>query len=123
MTNEENKNEEENIETFSIITLGESGVVKTSILKRFSYNTFEEDKISNIGLNFAFKEIILKNNKKVKIKIIDTAGQEKYRSLAKSYFKNAQAVLYVFSLDKEGSLEKIKDWINIFKEILKIQLI
>ena len=114
MKNEKEKKEGE--ETFSIITLGESGVGKTSILKRFVYDRFDEENISTIGINFAFKEIALKNNTKIKIRVIDTAGQEKYRSLSKSYFKNAEAVLYVFSLDKEGSLEKIKEWIKLFKE-------
>ena len=116
MIDGEEKKEEENIEIFSIITLGESGVGKTSILKRFIYSVYEEDNASTIGLNFAFKIITLKNNKKVKIKVIDTAGQEKYRSLAKSYIKNAQAVLYVFSIDQKDSLEKIKGWINMFRE-------
>ena len=63
-----------------------------------------------VGINFAFKEIILKNNKKIKIKLIDTAGQEKYKALAKSYFKNAEAVLFVFSHDHEDSLDKIKEF-------------
>ncbi len=112
--NQEKKNEDEEILILNIITLGQSGVGKTSIINRYVYNKFDPDKISTIGINFAFKEIILKNNKKIKIKLIDTAGQEKYRALTKSYFKNAEAVLFVFSHDHEDSLDKIKE----FKELL-----
>jgi small GTP-binding protein len=124
MSNEENKMENEkddknenNVDIdFSIITLGESGVGKTSIIKRYVYNKFEPDNLSTIGINFAFKIITLKNNKKAKIKLIDTAGQEKYRSLGKSYFKNAEAVLYIFSHDKENSFDNIKIWKKLFNE-------
>ena len=107
--------DEYNSITFRIITLGESGVGKTSIIKRYVYNNYSDDNISTIGVSFAFKEIILKDNTKIKLKFVDTAGQERYRSLTKTYFKNTEAVLYVFSLDQEGSLEKIKEWTNLFK--------
>ena len=106
---------QEQLIIFIIITLGESGVGKTSIIQRFVYDKYNEDNLSTIGVSFAFKEITLKNNKKIKLKLVDTAGQERYRSLSKSYFKNADAVLYVFSLDKIASLEKIKEWKNLFK--------
>ena len=107
--------DQEDLIIFNIITLGESGVGKTSIIKRFVYNKYNDDILSTIGISFAFKEITLKNNKKIKLKLVDTAGQERYRSLAKAYFKNAEAVLYIFSLDKKDSLEKIKEWKNLFK--------
>jgi len=101
---------------FKIITLGESGVGKTSILRRFLYKLFDSNSLSTIGLSFAFKDIILKNKEKVQLKLIDTGGQEKYRALAKSYFKNAEGVFFVYSIDNELSFENIKDWINLFNE-------
>ncbi len=108
---------------FKIITLGESGVGKTSIIKRFGYNFFDEYYISTIGLNFVFKEIKLKDNTKVTLKLIDTAGNEKYRGLMTSYFRNADAVLYVFSLDIIGSYEEIKEWKKKFRENSKDEII
>ena len=109
------KKDEESI-IFKIITLGESGVGKTSILRRFLYKLFDSNSLSTIGLSFAFKDIILKNKEKVQLKLIDTGGQEKYRALAKSYFKNAEGVFFVYSIDNELSFENIKDWINLFNE-------
>ena len=102
--------------TFKIITVGESGVGKTSIFRRFVYSIFDENTLSTLGLQFFFKDVVLSNNKKIKLKLIDTAGEEKYRSLSKSYFKNADVALFVFALDKPETFEHINDWITLFKE-------
>ena len=115
MSNKKTKNNNE-IPVFQIITLGESGVGKTSIIKRYIYNTFEYNNMSTIGLSFSFKNVILKNNVHIKIKLIDTGGQEQYRSLAKSYFKNSNGVLLVYAKDDQESFDKIKDWIEMFKQ-------
>ena len=101
---------------FTIITLGDCGVGKTSIIKRFSYDLFDEKVMTTVGVGFSYKTITLKNGKKVKLKLMDTAGQEKFKSLTKSFFKNADGVLFVFSLDKEETFTEIKDWIKIFNE-------
>ena len=106
------ENNEETI-IFKIITLGESGVGKTSIIKRYVHNIFDTDCLSTIGINFSFKEVERKG-KKIQLKFYDTAGQEKYRSLTKSYYKNAEGVLFVFSLDNQNTFEKIKDWVDSF---------
>ena len=100
---------------FNIITLGDSGVGKTSIIKRYVYDSFEEKNLSTIGIQFSFKKLTLKNKQTITLKIIDTGGQEKYRSLSKSYYKNADAALFVFSIDDIKSYEQIKGWIGEFK--------
>jgi len=102
--------------TLKIITLGEATVGKTSIIRRYIHNIFEENNLSTIGLNFSFKQVKLKSGKNINIKLIDTAGQEKYRSLAKSYFKNVDIVLFVFALDDQNSFDNMINWINLFNE-------
>ena len=102
--------------TFKLITLGNSGVGKTSIIKRYVYNIFETDNMATIGINFAFKELTLKNGKKVKLKLIDTSGEEKYQSLYKSYYKNAEGVLFVFDLSEIRSFNNISEWIKVYNE-------
>ena len=86
------------------------------LIRKFVYNQDPNVNISTIGISFAFKDIILKSKKEVNLKLIDTTGQEKYRSLSKSYFKNADAVIFLFSLDIKDSLEKIKEWKKLFDE-------
>ena len=101
---------------YIVITLGNSGVGKSSIIKRYLYNTFEDDALSTIGLSFGFKDIDIGDNKIVKLKLVDTAGQEKYKALSKSYLKNADAILYVFSFDKKESFDVINDWIDFYEK-------
>ena len=99
---------------FKVITLGDSGVGKTSIIRRYANNIFDENVLSTIGVGFAFKEVELSNKKKIKLKLIDTAGQEKFKSLAKSYFKNVDGVLFVYSFEILESFQNLKEWIKLF---------
>ena len=103
------------IKTFNVITLGDSGVGKTSIINSYVKNEFDNNISSTIGMNFSYKEIKFNNKDKIILKLVDTAGQEKYRALTKSYFKNVDAVLFVFSLDDKETLETIKYWMELFK--------
>ena len=105
-----------NIIEAKVITLGESGVGKSSIIKRFIYNKFEDNALSTIGIDFSFKEIILENNVTIKLKLMDTSGQEKFRSLSKSYYKNADGVFFVFALNNMDSFKKVEEWIKTFNE-------
>ena len=113
-----NKKEEDESIMFKIITLGNSGVGKTSIIKRYVFNQFDQSAISSIGVIFSFKDVLIggDENKKVKLKLIDTAGEEKYRSLSKTYYKNAEVVLFVFALNNEESFAEITNWLKTFKE-------
>ena len=98
--------------TFKIITIGNSGVGKTSILNRYISNTFREELIPTVGLDFSYKVVTLENGKKVKLKLFDTAGQEKFRAFSKAYFRNTDCILFVYSVDNYQSFENITDWIH-----------
>ena len=110
------KQKKEAEEPLKVITLGESGVGKTSIIRRYIHNIFDENNLSTIGLNFSFKEIKLNDGNSIQLKLIDTAGQEKYKALAKSYFKNVDAVLFVFAINSQESFDNIKNWIKLFDD-------
>ena len=101
---------------FKIISLGDSGVGKSSIFRRYTENKFDEDTMSTIGLAFADKELTLQNKEKVKLKLVDTGGQERYKSLAKNYYKNADGVLFVFAHNDKESFDHIIEWIQLFDE-------
>lgn len=106
----------EDLLTFKIITIGDSNVGKTSIIRRYIYNIFDENTMSTIGISFCFKEVTLKSGTKISLKLVDTAGEEKYRALTKSYFKNTEGVLFVFDYSNINSFENITNWIKIFEE-------
>jgi len=108
-------NNKDDIE-FKLITLGDSGVGKTSIIKRFISGKFDMKTISTIGFGNFSKEITLKNGTKIKLCLIDTAGQENYQALSATYIKNADGVLFIFAHNNRESLNNIKKWVDNFKE-------
>ena len=101
--------------SFKVITIGNSGVGKTSILERFVYNRFNENTMSTVGLNNITKNITLKNGDIIQLKLFDTAGQEKFHSLSKSYFRNTDAVLFVYAINDRLSFEDINNWVELFE--------
>ena len=115
MSKEKTENGKE-VKSFKVITIGDSNVGKTSIIRRYIYNVFDDKTMSTIGLSFSFKDVELKSGIKISLKLVDTAGQEKYRSLTKSYFKNSDGVLFVFDYGNKDSFEHIQEWVEMFKE-------
>ena len=107
---------EESEQIFKVITLGDSGVGKTSIITRYTSGTFKEHRLSTAGSVFHFKDVVLKDGTKIKLKLIDTAGQEKYRAMAKSYYKNAQGILLIFAYDSKKSFDHMEKWLESFKD-------
>lgn len=112
------KEYEQNLKTveYKIILLGDSGVGKTSIIKKFINNEFNEDIKCTIDINFLYKSIKIDKNLYTKLKIYDTAGQEKYRSLIKKYYQGTDGIILVFDLTNENSFNKLKSWINEISE-------
>ena len=115
-----NGKEEEEI-IFKIITLGDSGVGKTSIINRYIIGNFIDNVTSTLGVNFSYKKLIINKNVKITLKLIDTCGQEKYRALSKSYFKNTDGVLFVFGLNDKESFDNIKVWMECFNKECTIE--
>ena len=109
-------NEQE--ESIKVVLIGESGVGKTSIISKFTKGIFELDLMSTNGATFSTKKKEYKESKKtISFEIWDTAGQEKYRSLAKMFFKDAAVALIVYDITNRGSFEEIKNyWLNLVKE-------
>ena len=116
MNENENDNEiEKNNLEYKIITLGDSSAGKTSIINRFINDTFDEELTPTLGIKHTFKTLEI-NNTKVKLSVIDTNGQEKYRSLSVSYFRHADVVLFIFNLNEPLSFNNIQEWINVFND-------
>ncbi len=106
---------DDNSLTFKIITLGDSGVGKTSIINRYVNNIFSDNTSSTVGVNFSIKELYF-NQQKINLKLIDTCGQEKYQSLTKAYLKNTDACFFIFAFNDKESFENIKQWMALFND-------
>ena len=97
-----------------LLIIGDSTVGKTSILCRYANGIFNANYLATIGLdNFTKDEII--DNKTIRIKIWDTAGQEKYQSLTKGFFRNAQGIMVVFDVTNSETYKDIKYWTQSIK--------
>ena len=97
---------------YDIVLVGEEGVGKTSIYKRLESNTFIEGTMSTLGVDHFDRTHELSNGEKVRVRLWDTAGAERYRAMTRSYYKNAKAVVFVYSLDKSSSLTCLTFWIE-----------
>ena len=96
---------------FKFIIIGDSNVGKSSLMTRFIYDSMINDYESTVGVDFGSKMIDL-NNKKIKLQIWDTAGQESYRSITRSYYKNTACCLIVFDITNKKSFENISRWVD-----------
>ena len=101
------------------ILVGDSNVGKTSIVNKFISGTFEPKAKCTINVEFNTKNLKIDNNLYADLKIYDTAGQEKYRALTKSYYRNADGIILVFDLTNESSFNKLNKWINDINESTK----
>jgi len=120
--NKQNNNEKKEEEIiFKIITLGDSGVGKTSIINQYITGNYIENTASTLGINYSYKKLIINKTQNILLKLIDTCGQEKYRALSKSYFKHADGVLYVFGLNDKESFDNIKEWMDCFNKECTIE--
>lgn len=105
----DNSSEQEH--TFKILTIGESGVGKTCILRRFVENKFYKNHLATIGIDFKVKSIKV-NDINIKLKVWDTAGQERFRNITTQYYKGADGILLVYDVTDENSYLKTKDWMQ-----------
>lgn len=97
---------------FKVILLGASGVGKTSIIKRYIDDTFEESlQKPSLGFDFLSKEIV-REKKKVRLEIWDTAGQERFQAMAKMYYKDAHGVILDYDITDLESFDRMKEWLE-----------
>ena len=98
-----------------VILLGETGVGKTGLIARFINNSFEDNITSTTGASYAGKTMTFDeyDGKSIKFEIWDTAGQEKYRSLTKTFYKEAKVAILVYDITRKESFEELqKYWIE-----------
>ena len=113
MSNEQN---EEN-RKLKIILVGNAGIGKTSIINRYHNNSFNENSLSTVSMNFISKTMNI-NKKKVIVDIWDTAGQEQYRSINKLFVKDSDIVVIVYDITNRQSFEDLDYWHNFINEEL-----
>ena len=105
-----------------IITLGETGVGKTSIIKRIECKeNFDKNLKATIGVDcFSIKRKYEKKNLIMNLLFSDTQGQELFQALTLNYIRDSQIILLVFSNIK--TLDVLKErWIKFYKDNTNIK--
>ena len=110
-------------ESCSIILLGESTVGKTSLVNRFIQNKFQKCFLTTLGLDSIIKPTTLKSGQEVILKIYDTAGQERYRTITHNYYQKSDGILLVYSIENKQSFEKITEWLKEIKDNAREEVI
>lgn len=96
---------------FKLVLVGQSSVGKSSLLMRFCDDTFFPSMTSTLGIDFKIKTIEI-NDKKVKLNVFDSSGQERFRSITQSFYRGASGILLVFDCTNLESMKDLQYWIN-----------
>jgi Ras-related protein Rab-22 len=101
-----------------VVLVGESGVGKTCIISRFISGAFDFNVTSTNGASYASKNVQYdKLGKSLLLDVWDTAGQEKYRSLTKFFYKDAKVAILVYDITKQSSFDSLTNyWYKEVKE-------
>ena len=98
-----------------VVIVGDSGVGKSNLIKRFTSNEFNANSKATVGVEFLSKSYKI-NDKIFKIEMWDTAGQERYKSITSAYYKGAKGALLVYDTTSGQSFENISKWLSEIKE-------
>jgi small GTP-binding protein len=99
-----------------VLLVGNFGVGKTSLIRRFVLNEFSEDYISTIGVRVSSK-IVKIENEEIKLLIWDVAGTKDDEKVPKAYFLGASAAMYVFDLSREETYLNLNSQLHNVKEL------
>ena len=100
--------------TCQILLIGDSLVGKTCLIQRYVNGTFKDDYITTVGLDYHTKLEII-NNLNVSVKLWDTVGQERFKALTASFFRNAEGVVIAYDVTNSESFDNLKFWISSIK--------
>jgi Ras-related protein Rab-2A len=96
---------------FKFIIIGDTGVGKSCLLLQFTDHRFRNDHDLTIGVEFGCSFLTIKD-RPLKMQIWDTSGQEKFKSLTRSYYRGAAGALLVYDISKRSSFEHVTRWLE-----------
>eukprot|EP01121_Diplochlamys_sp_Union-15-3_P005126 TRINITY_DN1545_c0_g2_i1.p1 TRINITY_DN1545_c0_g2~~TRINITY_DN1545_c0_g2_i1.p1 ORF type:complete len:216 (-),score=30.16 TRINITY_DN1545_c0_g2_i1:70-675(-) len=96
-------------QSFKVLLLGDPCVGKTSLILRFTDNCFCPATTTVIDIK---QRTILYNRQRVTLRLIDTAGQERFKDLTTTFYDGADGIFIVFDVTKKKSFQNVESWIN-----------
>jgi small GTP-binding protein len=97
------------------VIIGDSGVGKSNIMLRLIDEKFNALSKATIGVELATKTIVI-DDVRIKSHIWDTAGQEKYQAVTKTFFRGANGIIIVYDLTKSSTFDNVGKWMSDVKE-------
>ena len=101
--------------TLKFIVIGESSVGKSNLLLQFTDKRFEQTHDVTIGVEFGTK-IVSYDNTVYNIQVWDTAGQETYKAITKSYYRGAIGCLLIYDITNRETFEEVSKWLIDIRE-------
>lgn len=96
---------------FKIIIIGDSGVGKSCFFMQFTEGNFKDDHNVTIGVEYGAR-VLKVGDKLIKLELWDTAGQEAFRAITRSFYRNANGVILMYNLTRLDSFENLEDWLR-----------
>ncbi|KAG7261124.1 hypothetical protein CRUP_004312, partial [Coryphaenoides rupestris] len=94
---------------YKILVIGDLGVGKTSIIKRYVHHNFSPNYRATIGVDFALK-VLHWDQETVRLQLWDIAGQERFGNMTRVYYREAMGAFIVFDVTRPASFEAITKW-------------
>lgn len=97
--------------SYRYIIIGDTGVGKSCLLLQFTDKRFQPVHDLTIGVEFGAR-LINVEGKQIKLQIWDTAGQESFRSITRSYYRGAAGALLVYDITRRETFEHLASWLE-----------
>ncbi|NWX64766.1 RAB44 protein, partial [Promerops cafer] len=100
---------------YNVLFVGDSHVGKTSFLFRLHADTFNPHLTATVGLDYQIKNLVV-DNKRFALRLWDSAGQERYHSMTKQFFRKADGVVLMYDITSQYSFSDVRYWLSCIQE-------
>ena len=92
---------------YKILLIGDASSGKSSFLIQYTENILDDGFVPTIGIDFKSKTLQMEDGKKVKLQIWDTAGQERFKNITASYYRGANGIILIYSINERESFDNL----------------
>lgn len=100
---------------YKVIVVGDAGVGKTSLARRYCTGQFDQNYVFTLGVDFFAKSLLVKDNS-IRLMIYDTAGQERFDFIRGLYFEGAAGAVVAYDVTNKASFERVEYWLKQVQE-------